>query len=357
MTDVTVVFADLTGSTGIFESLGNLKATRAITNVTQWIGKVCTNHGGRVVKYLGDGVLVVFKDNAKAVGAVIEMQRLHQQRIGEWPQPLRMGLQIGMARGEIVEQAGDCFGDAVNLASRLSDLSGPEQIFATSAVIDQLERSRAAGTIRSVCLGELDIRGRTEACVVHKIEWQSEVLSDLMTVRAAFGESTPDTREFGALPEIELSWLGTHTAFSQNQLPAFLGRDANAQFIVKDQRVSRPKKAGSWFCQHRIPGRQVLPRRCEQLRHLGTVFRHQGGGGLAAAGMCVDGRRRNRAGRTVRRLHRTYRELQAPDRRHLHLSPYRALFQRIPELTIFCPRRGKRLRAGTSLVRPGWRRH
>jgi adenylate cyclase len=239
MTDVTVVFADITGSTGIFESLGNLKATRAITSVTQWIGKVCTNRGGRVVKYLGDGVLVVFKDNTKAVGAVIEMQRLHQQRISDWPQALRMGLQIGMARGEIVEQAGDCFGDAVNLASRLSDLSGREQIFATSVVIDQLERSRDAGTIRSVCLGELDIRGRTEACVVHKIEWQSEVLSDLMTVRAAFGSSTPDSREFGALAEIELSWLGTHMAFTQNQLPAFLGRDANAQFVVKDQRVSR----------------------------------------------------------------------------------------------------------------------
>jgi adenylate cyclase len=239
MTDVTVVFADLTGSTGIFESLGNTKATRAITSVTQWIGKVCTAHGGRVVKYLGDGVLLVFKDNAKAVGAVIEMQRLHQQRIGDWPQPLRMGLQIGMARGEIVEQAGDCFGDAVNLASRLSDLSGREQIFATSAVIDQLEQSGAAGITRSVCLGELAIRGRTEACVVHKIEWQSEVLSDPMTVRAAFGESTTDSREFGALPEIEFSWLGTHTAFTQNQLPVFLGRDSNAQFVVKDPRVSR----------------------------------------------------------------------------------------------------------------------
>ena len=188
MTDVTVVFADLTGSTGIFESLGNTKATRAITSLTQWIGKLSTAHGGRVVKYLGDGVLMVFTDNAEAVGAVIEIQRLHQQRIVDWPQQLRMGLQIGMARGKIVEQGGDCFGDAVNVASRLSDLSGREQIFATSAVIDQLEQSRAASAIRSICLGELDIRGRTEACVVHKIEWQPEVLSELMTVRAALGE-------------------------------------------------------------------------------------------------------------------------------------------------------------------------
>ena len=239
MADVTVVFADLTGSTGLFESLGNTKATRAITSLTQWIGKVSAAHGGRVVKYLGDGVLVVFADNAKALGAVIEIQRLHQQRIGDWPQQLRMGLQIGMARGEIVEKGGDCFGDAVNLASRLSDMSGREQIFASSAVIDRLEKSGTASAVRSTCLGELDIRGRTEACVVHKIEWQPEVLSELMTVRAALGESTPDSREFGTLPEIELSWHETHTAFTQKQLPAFLGRDSNAQFVVKDPRVSR----------------------------------------------------------------------------------------------------------------------
>ena len=56
MADVTVVFADLTGSTGIYESLGNAKATRAITGLTEWIGKVCASHEGRVVKYLGDGV-------------------------------------------------------------------------------------------------------------------------------------------------------------------------------------------------------------------------------------------------------------------------------------------------------------
>jgi adenylate cyclase len=239
MTDVTVVFADLTGSTALFESLGNTKATRAITSLTQWIGKVSKAHGGRVVKYLGDGVLVVFIDNAKAVGAMVDIQRLHQQRIVDWPESLRMGLQIGMARGEIVEQSGDCFGDAVNLASRLSDLSGREQIFASSAVIDQLEQSGAADAIQSVCLGELDIRGRTEACVVHKIEWQPEVLAEYMTVRADFGHSTPDLQDFGALPEIELAWLDTHQAFAQNQLPLFLGRDSNAQFVVKDPRVSR----------------------------------------------------------------------------------------------------------------------
>jgi len=239
MTDVTVVFADLTGSTGIFESLGNTKATLAITSLTHWIGKLSAAYGARAVKYLGDGVLMVFADNTKAVGAVLEIQRLHQQRTADWPQHLRMGLQIGMARGKIVEHGGDCFGDAVNLASRLSDLSGREQIFAASTVIDQLDSSNSASAIHAICLGELDIRGRSEACVVYKIEWQSEVLSELMTIQAALGESTPDLQEIDALTEIELSWLDTHTAFTQKQLPVFLGRDKKAQFVVKDPRVSR----------------------------------------------------------------------------------------------------------------------
>jgi adenylate cyclase len=236
MAEVTVVFADLTGSTGVFEALGNAKATSAITRLTHWIGKVCSDHQGRVVKYLGDGVLMVFEYNANAVEAVIELQRVHHVRTGDWPESQKMGLQIGMARGEIVEQAGDCFGDAVNLASRLSDLSGSEQILATSGVIDELE---SQSEVRSRCLGSLDIRGRNEACVVHRIEWQSETLTDYLTVPAPFTPGSSAISRPASPSGIELSWLGAHTSFSQNQLPLVLGRDAQAQFVIEDPRVSR----------------------------------------------------------------------------------------------------------------------
>ena len=102
MAKLTVVFADLTGSTGVFESLGNVKATQAITRLTQWIGQVCKAHGGQVVKYLGDGVLILFQESSNAVEAAIELQQVHQNRICKWPEPLKMRLQVGMARGEIV---------------------------------------------------------------------------------------------------------------------------------------------------------------------------------------------------------------------------------------------------------------
>jgi adenylate cyclase len=242
MAEVTVVFADLTGSTGVFESLGNAKATQAITRLTQWIGKVCEAYRGHVVKYLGDGVLVVFPDNADSVEAVIELQRVHRDRIRNWPEQLKMRLQLGVARGEIVEQDGDCFGDAVNLASRLSDLSGPDQILATENVIKQLPSDTL---VRSRSLGAMEIRGRVESCMVHRIEWQSEVASESFTVPATLSAAAM-AKPGSPAASIQLSWLDINTAFVSNELPIFLGRDHDAEFVVQDPRVSRRHARIEW---------------------------------------------------------------------------------------------------------------
>ncbi|PKO58156.1 MAG: adenylate/guanylate cyclase domain-containing protein, partial [Betaproteobacteria bacterium HGW-Betaproteobacteria-19] len=67
----TVVFADLTGSTGLFESAGNVVATHVVTRCTQTLGAHFTRAGGHMVKYLGDGVLVTFDDTVAAVEACI----------------------------------------------------------------------------------------------------------------------------------------------------------------------------------------------------------------------------------------------------------------------------------------------
>jgi class 3 adenylate cyclase len=238
----TVVFADLTGSTGVFESLGNIKATQAITRLTEWISKTCETHGGRVVKSLGDGVLILFQESSNAVDAGIDLQQVHQNRIRKWPEILRMRLQMGMARGDIVEQDGDCYGDAVNVASRLSDISGPEQILVSDTVIQQLPDG---STVRSRCMGPMVIRGRTESCVVHRIEWQSEVLSEVFTMPASLMPS-PFVQGVVKPAFIKLSWLDLSISFNATELPVFLGRDSNANFVVQDPRVSRKHAQIVW---------------------------------------------------------------------------------------------------------------
>ena len=228
----TVVFADLTGSTRVFEAMGNARATDTVTRLTQWIAGVCEAHGGRVVKMLGDGVLAIFVGGQPALQAVLELQRNHQKRLQAWPAPLRMDLQIGVASGDVLEVDGDCYGDAVNLASRLSDLAGPGQIWATESVVGQVKE----GEVRHRSLGPINIRGKNELPVVHRIDWQEE-LTDFMTMPAALAHTqrSPDS-SFG---QIELKWLDVRTMFSAAELPIHLGRVDDAQFVVNDPRVSR----------------------------------------------------------------------------------------------------------------------
>ncbi|MDQ0591069.1 adenylate/guanylate cyclase domain-containing protein [Variovorax paradoxus] len=227
----TVVFADLTGSSRVFEAMGNARATDMVTRLTHWIGSICEAHEGRVVKSLGDGVFAIFSNAATAMQAVIELQRYHQKRLMAWPVPLRMALQIGVASGEVVEVEGDCFGDAVNLASRLSDLAGPGQIWATDTAIAQLGETG----VRHRDLGLITIRGRSEMSAVHRIDWQEEMTS-LLTLPAALAPPRPPDSSPG---QIELAWLDVRAMFRTEELPIHLGRVHDAQFVVNDPRVSR----------------------------------------------------------------------------------------------------------------------
>jgi len=212
---------------------------------------------------------MVFARNSDAVDAVIEMQRQHTERTKAWPENLKMRLQVGMARGDVIEQDGDYFGDTVNIASRLSDLSGPDQILGTETVIDSLPED---SPVRFRSLGAMAIRGRSESCMVYRLEWQDEVLSDFFTVHAGL-TPTPLSPAGSKAVSIELSWLDLSVTFASTQMPIHIGREADAQFVVDDPRVSRLHAKISWR-----EGQFYL----EDVSSFGTWVQFSGGGAIVA---------------------------------------------------------------------------
>jgi adenylate cyclase len=238
----TVVFADLIGSTGLFEATGNAKAARAVTELTQWICEIFVANGGHVVKTLGDGVLATFKDGTNAIEAVIEMQRRHQKHLVSRTS-LLMPIRVGLASGEVEIVAGDCYGDAVNVAARLSDLSGASQIWAASSVLDAAGKD--AG-VRYRPLGPISIRGRAEPCSVYQVEWKVEENSDFLTMQASLDSVMPGSAEDALGGEIALAWLDTVKSFKAFDLPVHIGRDRNVEFVVNDPRVSREHARLDW---------------------------------------------------------------------------------------------------------------
>lgn len=239
----TVVFADLFGSTGVFETLGNAKATEAVTQITAWLAEKFKANGGRVVKFLGDGVLVIFNENRDAVAAVVEVQRAYEQRLPHSTAGAYMPIRIGVARGEVEMVEDDCYGDAVNIAARLSELTGPHQIWVNSEVV---KGDKLALGNRPRLLGPIHVRGRVEPCTVYQIEWQEDVDSELFTIQSPLADGLEDLRLDVLGCQIELAWLDQRKIFKAFELPIHIGRIRQAEFVVNDPRVSRAHARLDW---------------------------------------------------------------------------------------------------------------
>ncbi len=233
----TVVFADLVGSTGIFERLGDETAGRFVTQLTTALAKTFEQHHGRVVKLLGDGLFVVFAQESDALKACVAIQqRLVEKPVvpGGMGQPVQM--QMGVEAGEVVEIEGDCYGDAVNSASRLADLASADQILTTQRVCDALPAEQKA-QLRS--LGPMYLRGKAEVTEVYRVDWQPERENDATVM----GVSMFKPQAQGLL---EISANGQTLRLPPRGERLTLGRSVTANLAINDSRVSRIHATVEW---------------------------------------------------------------------------------------------------------------
>lgn len=239
----TVVFTDLHGSTAVFEWLGNALATQIITEITVWISQQCVQAGGKIIKTLGDGVMAVFSEPAQALDAVVALQREHARRVLPIPLTFHLSLRVGLARGEVEVLDGDCYGDAVNVASRLCSMCGSSQIWATDTALQSLQEPMG---VRFRSLGALRIRGRVESCHVLQVEWVDDVGSEALTMQNTSVLDELDSEHDVLGGEIRLNWLGISKTFHSFDLPIQIGRMRDTDFVVNDPRVSRIHARLEW---------------------------------------------------------------------------------------------------------------
>ncbi len=242
ISDRTVLFADLRGSTALFETLGNAEATSVVTHCVATISVPVAGHGGHVIKTLGDGLMALFGSAAEAMQAAARMhdvleamvQRGQERGASSGLRALR--LQVAMARGEVVEMAGDAFGDAVNVAARLLDHASDNETLITDEVLAGLTPEQRA---RFRSLDRLTLRGRVEPVAVHVLGGRRG--GDLAVTQ--FGDVATTVEGPDGL---RLTWLEQVQTFAAAQLPVVLGRSPQAAFCVDDSRVSRSHCRVDW---------------------------------------------------------------------------------------------------------------
>jgi class 3 adenylate cyclase len=245
--DRTVLFADLRGSTALFERLGNAQATGVVTQTISRVAARVPDHGGAVVKTLGDGLMAVFDSPRLAMQCAVRMQETvdstgqslkappHTLPAGLAPAGRPLRLQVALASGEIVELNGDCFGDAVNVAARLLDLASDGEVLVTQRVQSALPGSMQA-SLRHI--DNVALRGRVEPVSVYVLGGRRA--HD--TGATAFAE-VPESED----PDgIRLLWEHQDRIFDSAVMPVEIGRSPQASFSVRDNRVSRMHARLDW---------------------------------------------------------------------------------------------------------------
>src|SRR5256885_5576625 len=115
----TVLFADVSGSTKLYDSVGDTAAFEAIGACIDHLRQSAEANGGRVVKTMGDEVMVLFPSPDAAASAATRMHAAVEAlpTVGN----NKLALRIGFHTGPVVQRDNDIFGDTVNVASRLAD--------------------------------------------------------------------------------------------------------------------------------------------------------------------------------------------------------------------------------------------
>jgi class 3 adenylate cyclase len=161
---ITVVFADVVGSTALGEQLDAESVRRVIDRYFRELKAVLERHGGTVEKFVGDAVMaafgipVVHEDDAlRAVRAAVEMRAAVMSLNGELEreQGVRIRMRIGVNTGEVVAGSGDltfATGDAVNVAARLEQAAGPDEILIGESTYQLVRHAVAAEEVEPLTL-------------------------------------------------------------------------------------------------------------------------------------------------------------------------------------------------------------
>ena len=130
---VTIMFTDMEGSTNLLSTRGFTESHEIMKAYETIIDEKVAEHAGRRIKGLGDGLMVSFGSSRHGVECALEIQKAIAEYSKQNPER-KIRIRIGINTGEVVEEAGDIFGAAVNVAARVAGKAKGGEILVSDVV-------------------------------------------------------------------------------------------------------------------------------------------------------------------------------------------------------------------------------
>ena len=218
-----VLFADVVGSTRLYETFGDDQAKQMIDECLVALTAVVLQYGGRVVKTIGDEIMCVLPSADNGCLAATDIH--HKIMALPMVSKVKRSVRVGFHFGPVIEENNDVFGDTVNLAARMAGLAKGMQIITTGTTVTGLSPMLQLST-RSIAA--LSIKGKGDEVDVREVIWQG---GEELTMTTA---SIPVTTK----PVTLYLEHGTQT-WELDRDGIVIGRDAQCNIVIADRNASR----------------------------------------------------------------------------------------------------------------------
>ena len=225
---LVILFADISNSSALYSKFGDAHARRLVANCLAILTQEVVNHQGTLIKTIGDEIMCTFPFPVAALKAAMAMQAaVATARLLE-EQP--MGIRIGFHYGEVICEAGDVYGDTVNVAARVTNITRAHQIMITRAVADVLP-SELRSRVRQIMRAEF--RGKQEALDIFHVIRDDE---DTTITRVGMSKSRKPSE---ARNELMLRYKQQVVSVNDKLKTAVLGRGDNCDIVILNNFASR----------------------------------------------------------------------------------------------------------------------
>ena len=160
------MFTDLKDSTLITTMFGDTKALHLLHIHNALIRNALREYRGNEVKHTGDGIMASFVNVEDAVKCAVVIQKAFAEHNQRNPHE-NLHIRVGLSAGEPVEEDGDFFGSAVQLAARICAYAEPDHILAAQIVRQECQSHRDV----FVEVGEVTPKGFDCPISVHEVKW------------------------------------------------------------------------------------------------------------------------------------------------------------------------------------------
>lgn len=231
--ELAILFADVVGSTRIYEVMGDLRARDMVLTCVEIMRAATEQNHGTVIKTIGDEIMATFPTCNDALNAASRMQhdiRIHSELKVEG-QPI--AIRIGGHFGPVVLENRDIFGAAVHTANRMTSQAKAGQIMVTSAMVERLAPEWQSA-VRQIDVATL--KGKTSEDELYEVLWQKE---DATSMLPAIALGAAASREKQRPRRLRLRFQGQEIVVDEGRSNIAIGRAEENDVVVKGNLISR----------------------------------------------------------------------------------------------------------------------